>query len=65
MKLNSAMKRGLFYPTFDSICMHLDAGIKLMDMNKIIESLRLLKKMNRHPKFFHLKFLGELKDLPI
>lgn len=36
-----------------------------MDMDKIIDSIRLIKGMNRYPKFSHLKFLGELPNIPV
>ena len=52
-------------PTFNSTCLHLESGIKLMDMDKIIESLKFIKQMGRYPKFHHLKYLGELKNLPV
>lgn len=64
-KLQAMIKRGQFLPTFNSACIHLECGIKLLDSKIIIESLRLIKQMNRYPKFHHLKYLGELKNLPV
>ena len=51
-------------PTFNAIHCYLEIGIKLMDMNQVLEALELFKKIKRPPKNAPLKFLGNLKDLP-
>lgn len=57
-RLNELAKREELRPTFNSICMYLESGIKLMDMNRIISALQMLKAIKRMPKTKHLQFLG-------
>lgn len=45
--------------------MYLESGIKLMDKDRIVKALEILKSIKRMPKTKHLKFLGELKGLPV
>ena len=51
-------------PTFTALHCYLDIGIRMMDMNQVLDALSLFKKMNRTPKNATLKFLGNLKNLP-
>lgn len=44
--------------------MYIQIGIRLMDMNMILEALNIFKELKRHPKNSTLKFLGNLKNLP-
>jgi hypothetical protein len=37
----------------------------MMDMQMILDGLEMFKKLKRHPKNSTLKFLGNLKGLPI
>lgn len=59
-----AMKED-FRPTFNAMEQYIQIGIRLMDMNMILEGLDMFKKLKRHPKNSTLKFLGNLKNLPI
>ncbi len=52
-------------PTFNAMETYLQIGIRLMDMNMILDVLDMFKKLKRHPKNSTLKFLGNLKGLPI
>ena len=51
-------------PTFNSLELYIQMGIRLMDMNMVLEGLNWFKKLKRHPKNSTLKFLGTLKNLP-
>ena len=51
--------------TFNAMEMYLQMGIRMMDMRMILEGLELFKRLGRHPKNSTLKFLGNLKGLPI
>lgn len=44
---------------------YLQIGIRLMDMKMVLDALEMFKKLNRHPKNSTLKFLGNLKNLPV
>jgi len=44
---------------------YIQIGIRLMDMKMILDGLEMFKKLKRHPKNSTLKFLGNLKNLPI
>ena len=44
---------------------YIQIGIRLMDMKIVLEGLEMFKKLKRHPKNSTLKFLGNLKNLPI
>jgi tetratricopeptide (TPR) repeat protein len=59
-----AMKEDL-RPTFNAMEAYLQIGIRLMDMKMVLEALEMFKKLNRHPKNSTLKFLGNLKNLPV
>lgn len=59
-----AMKEEL-RPSFKLLETYLQMGIRLMDMNMVLEALDMFKKLKRHPKNSTLKFLGNLKDLPV
>jgi hypothetical protein len=52
-------------PTFNMLELYIQMGIRLMDMRMVLEALETFKKLKRHPKNSTLKFLGNLKNLPI
>lgn len=52
-------------PTFNAMETYLQIGIRLMDMNMVLKALDMFKKLKRHPKNSTLKFLGNLKNLPV
>ena len=54
-----------FRPTFNAMEQYIQIGIRLMDMQMILDGLEMFKKLKRHPKNSTLKFLGNLKNLPI
>ena len=51
-------------PTFNAMHTYLEIGIKMLDMNQVLDALSLFKKYKRLPKNETLKFLGNLKGLP-
>lgn len=51
-------------PTFNSLELYIQMGIRLMNMPMILEGLDWFKRLKRHPKNSTLKFLGNLKNLP-
>lgn len=63
-KANMNLLREDMRPTFNSLELYIQMGIRLMDMNMILEALEWFKKLKRHPKNSTLKFLGNLKNLP-
>ena len=44
---------------------YIQIGIRTMNMKIILDGLEMFKKLKRHPKNSTLKFLGNLKNLPI
>ena len=44
---------------------YIQIGIRTMNMKMILDALEMFKKLKRHPKNSTLKFLGNLKNLPI
>ena len=54
-----------FRPTFNAMETYIQIGIRTMNMRMILDGLEMFKKLNRHPKNSTLKFLGNLKNLPI
>jgi hypothetical protein len=61
---NSKLLKEEFRPTFNSLELYIQMGIRLMNMQMILEALEWFKKLKRHPKNSTLKFLGNLKNLP-
>ena len=51
-------------PTFNLLELYIQMGIRLMDMNMVMEALDIFKKLKRCPKNSTLKYLGNLKGLP-
>jgi hypothetical protein len=44
---------------------YLQIALRMMDMPRVLEALDMFKRLKRHPKNSTLKFLGNLKNLPI
>lgn len=51
-------------PTFNALHAYLEIGIKMLDMNQVLDALSMFKKYKRMPRNETLKFLGNLKNLP-
>lgn len=51
-------------PTFNTLELYIQIGIRLMNMHMILDALQFFKKLNRHPKNSTLQFLGNMKNLP-
>ena len=52
-------------PTFQAMETYLQIGIRLMDMQMVLKALNMFKELKRQPKNSTLKFLGNLKNLPV
>lgn len=52
-------------PTFGTMDLYLQIGIRLMDMKMVLDALEMYKKIRRPPRNSTLKFLGNLNNLPI
>ena len=59
------VNENILRPIFNLLETYIQMGIRLMNMQMILEALDMFKKLKRHPKNSTLKFLGNLKNLPV
>jgi hypothetical protein len=46
-------------PTYETLTFYLEAAIKLVDEDKIVNALEMFKEINKSPRTQYLKLLGE------
>ena len=64
MRLYSILEKDGIKKTYNILNEILDTTIHLMDLNKTVDTIKLMKKQKMTPKIKYLQVLGNMDNLP-